>query len=291
MNYKTLLFLIFPFLINAQTFVQVRFVSGTPYIGVINSNYPNPPSSTFIGYGDETTDSYLNSILQNHNVNECIPRVEASTDDNLLFFKYNGTNISSFITDLENYNSIISKASISCQADPESLADSYMISLVNSNAGSFVGYDTNGIVITNDAGLNTIFQNYQVTEMIIQNWNAQLNVITFDGDCNGLKNALISYTTVINSVEPEMAITLLNSPDFNTTDFKVYPNPFTNKINFSSEENIAKIVIFAVDGKLVGTFNSTNEMNSALPALQQGTYFLEISDSNNSKIVKKIIKQ
>ncbi|MFD2890787.1 T9SS type A sorting domain-containing protein [Flavobacterium chuncheonense] len=287
MNYKTLLFLIFPFLICAQTDVQVRLVSGTSPINIVTAPYP-----FYNNYGYETTDAYLNTILQNHNVNICYLGNGGDleiTGEDALFFRYNGTNISSFIADLENYNTTISKVSICCE--PHFFADTLDLNLVNSGVGTFVGYDSNGIVITNDAGLNTIFQNYQVTEMIEQIWNIPVSIITFEGNCNDLKNALENYTTVIDSVQLFGVIELLNSPSFNTTDFTVYPNPFTEKINFSSEENIAKIAIFAVDGKLVGTFNSTNEMNSALPALQQGTYFLEISDSNNSKIVKKIIKQ
>lgn len=282
MKIKILFFLIFPLFINAQTDVQVRFTTGNQNIYIVTTTPQDPPN---YNYGNETTDAFLNTILQNHNVNTCYQSPYLTNGENVLFFRYDGVNISNFISDLENYNSTISKVNVCCQ--PEAFADLLILYLVNPNIGNPISYDSNGIVITNDSGLNSIFQTYGVTEMSLDYTSYS---IIFNGNCNDLKNALLNYSSVLDNVELA-GVVFLSTDSFNSNSFKIFPNPFENEINFTSKDSLTNIMLISIDGKIIGNYKSSKEINSIIPSLTQGVYLIELTDINNSKTIKKVVKK
>ena len=81
MKIKILFFLIFPLFINAQTDVQVRFTTGNQNIYIVTTTPQDPPN---YNYGNETTDAFLNTILQNHNINICYQSPYLTNGENVL---------------------------------------------------------------------------------------------------------------------------------------------------------------------------------------------------------------
>ncbi|WGD34252.1 T9SS type A sorting domain-containing protein [Olleya sp. YS] len=83
--------------------------------------------------------------------------------------------------------------------------------------------------------------------------------------------------------------TALSTDEFNTTDFKVYPNPTSSEWNISSDQNINSIVLFDVLGKQVLTLTpNASKVTINSSALNTGLYFAKLSSDNGSKTVKLI---
>ena len=102
-------------------------------------------------------------------------------------------------------------------------------------------------------------------------------------------NAPVATNTTSTNIE-----TLLKTNNYNSTVFKVYPNPAKNNLNISIDSGISiqSIIIHNPLGQLVKTL-VTDEIDASLTIdvtdLKTGTYFIEIN-SNQGKTTKKFVK-
>ena len=173
-----LIIILFSIASNA-TQIQIDFVSGFN-IGVINSTMGSPSEGT------STTDSTINSILTNYNVNHCVNFYSGQYE--MLFVDYFGNDVNGFRNALQN-NSNVSKTWI-CYQNPYgfSFADRLYVNLSNGNNGNPIGFN-NGIVVTTNTSLNSIFATYNVKWMGQLIPSSQLYYeIFFDGDITNLIN-------------------------------------------------------------------------------------------------------
>ena len=123
-------------------------------IDLVNNNVFVPTGTMQGSYGTQTSDAGLNTIFQNHNISSCyMGQGHPVTTNNIIMACYSGTNINSFVNDLRNY-ALVQKVSICPQI--ETFGDALYCRLVNNTSGIPTGVDTNGIIITNDAGLNRV---------------------------------------------------------------------------------------------------------------------------------------
>lgn len=80
--------------------------------------------------------------------------------------------------------------------------------------------------------------------------------------------------------------------DNNFSQFKVYPNPTTEKVEIEFSENPlnANIEVHSMDGKLVDQFINVNAKQVLIDLSENpnGIYFLRIQNSNFTKVVKLI---
>ena len=86
--------------------------------------------------------------------------------------------------------------------------------------------------------------------------------------------------------------TILSTSDIeNQLNFKIYPNPTTNFLNFENKRTITKIQIININGQVIKTFNQLEFVNNKIDIqeLENGIYFLKINIEDNS-IIKRIIK-
>ena len=94
------------------------------------------------------------------------------------------------------------------------------------------------------------------------------------------------YTIVIGGTGREI---VSSSTDNNVVDIKLYPNPTSSQLNISNVSENTSVKIYNMQGQVV--YNGQVRNNSLdVSNLSVGTYMLEI-DYNNSKIVKRFIKQ
>lgn len=84
----------------------------------------------------------------------------------------------------------------------------------------------------------------------------------------------------------------LNVEDFQSLDFKYYPNPVSNMLHIDSEQPIDKIAIYSYDGKLVYTMDTAATNNVALDVTQlaTGAYLLVATSDTETKMVRLIKK-
>lgn len=84
---------------------------------------------------------------------------------------------------------------------------------------------------------------------------------------------------------------LLSNNEFSLQKVNVYPNPFEKEIHISLKEEMeTELMIFDILGKQVFTKTIQNSDTINLDTLQQGIYFLKISQGN-STVSKKLIKK
>ncbi|MCO6173961.1 T9SS type A sorting domain-containing protein [Flavobacterium sp. NRK F10] len=278
---KILLFFFTVTLTFGQDFIQISTNDPNAHV-LTNSNDPFNP------YNNETSDSGLNQILQNHNISSITSNYHPIDNTTSFFAIYSGNDLTSFIVDLENYSSFVTKVSICPEF--ETFGDILIFDLVDSTIGVQTGTDNNGVVITNDSGLNTIFQNHNVTylEYYIQFLNSYTLQCT---NCNitDLKTDLLNYSSVINTAE-YFPLVFLNETSFDKKVPEIYPNPFSDAIYLSGNVDIKMINLYSIKGKLVKNYNDFENLNADINSLESGIYILQIIDSSNDEFRKKIIK-
>lgn len=252
--------------------IQINFVDG--YSIYVTNNYPLSPSE-----GSSTTDSNINLIFSNHAVNHCYQ------SSNIIFASYPGSDLNSFITDLENNNNV-SRVRV-CPSEYV-FADRLYIKLYNVTNGNPIGMNANGNITTTNSNLNIIFENHQVKIMSgsIQSYYE----IYFDGVINQLYADLTNLNTVIELVE-NVGVALLENEKFNKNKPLIFPNPFSNNFNIETQESITAYSIFDITGKQIISTSSKIELDNQASKLQTGMYVLNLVFENgltaNSKLVKK----
>ena len=82
----------------------------------------------------------------------------------------------------------------------------------------------------------------------------------------------------------------LSSSDFsqNKLEVKLYPNPVNNVLNIETELELKSVEIYNIQGQKV---LSSNQKQINTQNLSAGIYLVNITDTNNNKISKKIIKK
>lgn len=81
----------------------------------------------------------------------------------------------------------------------------------------------------------------------------------------------------------------LGIDDFNSNNFKFYPNPVKNKLNVSYTENISNISVFNLLGQKVmeNTINATSTQVD-MSNLASGSYLVKVTSDNQTKTIKVI---
>ncbi|PVW17418.1 T9SS type A sorting domain-containing protein [Marixanthomonas spongiae] len=178
-------------------------------------------------------------------------------------------------------------------------------------------------VIETPNSVGCLFENIDFSEnpaffQLLENWNCLTQLKCLDGPegpCNQIYgmhadfyfNTLqtpLNYTLTYNEDETQTLVVvnndgdtslygsepLLSTPSFSETPFAVYPNPVSETLFISSENNIVqRISVFSINGKLILS-EKGNTQQLDVSALSHGLYFLEIA-SENKTAIQKFIKR
>lgn len=278
-------FLLVGFVSNAR-YVQVTFNEGF-YIQIENPNIGSPST------GNSTTDTSINSILFAHNIYDCVQDF-SSYPKIILFFNYLGTDLQSFVADLNN-NENVFKVGL-CYESPEyyypTYADSLYIKIISDQNGTPTGINSNGNIVTNNSELNIIFEEFNVKAMGQLTPNlTQYFQIYFEGDIFELKTALDNLNSVIEFSELIGVPMLLSNYSFDKSETQIYPNPFQNNFTIQTEKKITNYSLFDLTGKkLIDSF-SKNEIDNFSSQLNSGVYFINLEFENGKKNNYKLIKE
>lgn len=274
--------------IHSQSNIEIRLAT---YVG--------SPIYTFAGNGYISTnisdDAGLNNILSAYNVtqyvtNDIHPYEPYWSKTKLIL----GTYPQQLINDLMAYSSVIASARIT---NGYEYTDVLRLQLVSLSVGSPVGVSGN-VIVTNDTGLNTIFQNFHVF-YYVQSYptstvNSSLRYYTAVCDCdkNLLNTALLNYSSVVAATETIIGGgQLLSNQQIEKPKVKISPNPFSNNFDIQSEQSISNYSIIDVSGKIVANTDSKSEIDYQSSRLNTGMYFLNIDFENGQKANYKLIKK
>src|SRR5690606_5316596 len=96
--------------------------------------------------------------------------------------------------------------------------------------------------------------------------------------------------TALKSVPPEV----LSTVNFLAEKFNIYPNPATNSVTITNNENmlVKEVAVYDTTGKLINTQNYNNEAEIQLNVenLASGTYMLHLQTAEGTA-VKKLVKK
>jgi predicted small secreted protein len=88
---------------------------------------------------------------------------------------------------------------------------------------------------------------------------------------------------------------VLGTSSLEKSNFKIYPNPTANELNFdlNSVSDILKIKIYNTLGSQIISEKiiSENNKNLDVSLLDSGVYFIELQDQNNNRFVQRFVKQ
>ena len=71
------------------------------------------------------------------------------------------------------------------------------------------------------------------------------------------------------------------------TEFSVYPNPFNNDLNVSSQIKVENLRLYNISGQLVKQVKNSNSLN--VSELAKGIYILEVT-ADATREIRKVIK-
>jgi len=240
-------------------------------------------------------DSGLNQIFQNHNVF----RYEYRYNHPLIPAKYYeaeclNCDTNQLYTDLLNYTSVVEEARIT------SYGSSFLNVLATQLQSATIGIPTginNGIITTNDIGLNQVFQNFNVNyySLVCPSCTTAPMLKSYHISCNcdnvALKSALDNYTAVINLTEFIYAGYWLGNTQFQKSKTLISPNPFTTNFNIQTEDLISNFSLIDISGKQLITTVSKNELDNLTFQLNTGIYFLTIQFENGQNGTFKLVKE
>ncbi|WP_298516591.1 T9SS type A sorting domain-containing protein [uncultured Kordia sp.] len=292
----TLLFCIFQLSFGQYKYVQIELMDESPtigaYIGAPTYYYNMPAGAT-----DYSNDAGLNAILMGNNVTAYDDIESTFMDPNLLgnrtLVVCNNCDNNQLATELLAYSSVIKNA---YPLDDRYSYNELYIKINDVSIGIPTG-TSNGVITTNDTGLNAIFVTHNVyfyrqlfpssmTNSLLRSYG-----IACECDATLLKADLDVYTAVIEVAEPLYieSQTLLSTTEFAFSDVQLYPNPTSNTLNINNTSAIKSLEIYSVQGQLMLQQKSQFETVD-MSQLQSGLYFVTLKDTQNRSKTFKIAK-
>ena len=269
----------------SQVYIEIKLVN--PNVG--SSNF-----DPFTNSGTTSNDTGLNTILSQNFVSQYRPKNGNPFDSSPKYTSVVCADIygANLLSQLQNYSSVIESAAFSIEYNFNNMLT---IQLITNATGPQTG--TNGnIVVTNDAGLNQIFADNNIVEMVQSFPSSGNNLNRYyrirSSNCNllNLKTALDIYTSVIEATEFIGGDAQLNNQSFDNKTISIYPNPFQNELQIETNKTISSYVVVDISGKTILNSTTKMEFNTSLSQLKNGLYFLQLNYDDNTNSSHKIIK-
>jgi len=206
-----------------------------------------------------------------------------------------GCDIEQLRLDLENYNSVILRATITPAWSV--FTDMLIVELIDWEADGPTGEYTNeGYVITQNNTLNSIFVENKVTftELLFPESQSSKNYwsLGFEGNLNELWQQLLDATESVATVEYYYAdLPILSIEENATIKGVAYPNPINNKISILTTEELINFELYNSVGSILKKASSIEELNTVILTLGSGLYILNIESKDNRRKKFKIIKK
>lgn len=268
---------------SQETSIEIKLVDAT--VGA--ANYNNQI---------ESNDPGLNAIFQNYNVHSYMgkyghlyPPFEGRFTEILC----QQSEASQLVNDLLAYSSVVEDARITYYSSP--FKDCLYSQITTFGIGVPVGFN-NEIVVTNDDGLNEIFESFNVY-FYQQGFPGTTNDVlqrTYNVVCNcdntQLKIALDNYDNIVNYTEFPNPIYLLNNTAFEKPNSVIAPNPFSTTFSIQTEESISSYLLIDSIGKQLLFTSSKRELDVKTSQMNQGLYILNLQFENGKSAQYKLIK-
>lgn len=285
---KLLLLLLISNYAFSQASVEIRLVN-------YNVGSPIYVWDEFYNHSLNTSnDAGLNAIFNTYGITGYVNNDVHPYEPYMFRIKNIQGNVSQqFIDALAGYSSVVESARITNGME---FSDALRLQLVDLNIGSPVGTSGN-IIVTNDPGLNTIFQNFSVFYYVQSYPSSTVNSIlryyiaVCDCDKNLLNIALSNYTSVVSTTEAYNGGVVLSNPQFEKPKTIISPNPFSDNFDIETEQTITYYSITDIMGKTIVSTSSKSELDNQSSQLSAGIYILNLNFDNGQTANYKLIKK
>lgn len=155
----------------------------------------------------------------------------------------------------------------------ENITDSYIQSYI---------VNTSNVIVTwaiEHEGITTFIEvTYDYIITLPGTYNVEL-ILT----CQGGKSIVYLIT--------ELDISLTGININKTNDINIYPNPATDILNISLNENVKSLEITTITGSVISSFNAnSNQMTFNVSDLSEGVYMIRFTNYDGSTVIKKFVK-
>ena len=128
--------------------------------------------------------------------------------------------------------------------------------------------------------------------------DSAINIVNLDNINFGVSylksTSVVKYDNIKLTALPSVPPYILSTNEIVSAKFNMYPNPATNVVNITNNENmlVKQVTVYDISGKQLSTQNYNNQTQIQLNVenLASGTYMLHIQ-TNAGLAVKKLVKQ
>lgn len=258
---------------------------------------PNVGSEVYVGCQGcsyESNDNGLNTIFQNHNVGyyqRAYVYSGAFVDSGKAVYvgSCDSCDMNQLVSDLNDYDTVIQIAS-STNTDGW-FNHGLALNLTNATVGVATG-ESNGVVTTNDASLNQLFQDYNVSyyQLVDTGTSYERYELFCNCDATLLKQELDVLTSVVSSTELLFMGLLLSIDEALKTQISIYPNPFKTKVSIDINKPISTIEVYDILGKSIYKSSSIPHFEDFSSTLTTGVYLLKLETNDGEFLTKKLMK-
>lgn len=125
-------------------------------------------------------------------------------------------------------------------------------------------------------------------------WYADAALTTELPNTTVVEDGAVYYVTqTVNGCESEAAavnVEMLGTSDVNSDDFAYYPNPVSDKLNFTGSDKVESVQIYDLNGRLLLNQNGQDIRNVNVAQLSAGTYIVRVKAGKELKTFKIIKK-
>lgn len=167
----------------------------------------------------------------------------------------------------------------SINMDPNGFNEPLIVKL-NKNDGSYIWHKRipslfqSGVVTANSIA---------ISDSLICVTGANFTGIEFNSNVIVSNNLFDTFLTLIDDNDYAEYASL---DEVNQNIITVYPNPFSSKLNISSIQEMKKIELYNLDGKIVYSFDASGTQEQILPNINSGFYILKIETENTITTTK-----
>lgn len=280
-----------------QTTIQVMLKPG--YSFGETTMLTNCTTCTNDGGLNQIISSYVNQFQSTDVMIEDISQY----DNKLGLIHVDPSSAVALVNDLNAYSAVVYNASIEQIEWRYNYGLSIRISDLTN--GNYVATDSNGIIVTSNAQLNQIFQQFNVNffELGFPGVPALFNVFVIGCqfcDTINLKTALegLEGTVLVDESTDYIPYILLLNTDSNVLDKKLtlFPNPTSGvfEIKMETQFQDVDVELYDSNGRIVfkNKFNSSSTNSKAIDisSLSNGVYFLKVKNDEFTQ-TEKIVKQ
>lgn len=158
----------------------------------------------------------------------------------------------------------------------------------------YIDYDYNKVYYSIPALNYTIVFNTNLAPLGGTSIESVPEKLLFRNSKNGIGNYTLKFDHINVSAQNTTPIVTVGLKEFLSLKFNLYPNPATNIVNITNNENIVvkQVEIYDITGKLINTqnFNNETEIQLNVETLTDETYLLHLH-TNEGMAVKKLIKK